>query len=98
MLVGSVWGVAFAAGAILVSTQVYHDPVKDAWVPVAVAEGLLILLLVLGAGGSFGDGEEPRRTILQTVPPAAVACAGTFLLVWATAVLRGWRISGSPRR
>jgi hypothetical protein len=100
IFVGSMWGIALAVGAILVSTKVYHDPVKDAWVVLALVEGILVLLLILGAGGSFGDGEEPRRTILQTVPPAVVACAATYLLVWATAVLRGRRIGqvsvGSP--
>src|SRR5215469_4004231 len=90
--VGVAWGVVAAASALALTSLLDQEPVKDAWLGVAVAEVLCLFLLLAGTIAALTDkGIKPFLSlILGFTLAAAAACGGTYLLACLGATIGGW--------
>lgn len=88
IVLGSFWGLAFAGGAVLVTTLVDKEPLKESWIPLSfVVMGLLFFLIFLGFL-NVADDQGVRLAVFQTVPAATVASVGTYLVALAIVNMR----------
>lgn len=90
LVLGAAWGIVAAASALVYTSVVDKEPIKNAWLHVCLTE----LVLLFGGLWAALDGLTGDRKILyqalQLVPAAAVACAGTYLFACLIAAVGVW--------